>query len=49
LLNVGVWVSGLTMALVGPRLLLGVGHSAEALGILIFSVQLWPRVKAFGV
>ncbi|HSB88425.1 MAG TPA: hypothetical protein VLD63_00220 [Anaerolineales bacterium] len=49
LLNLGVWVSGLTMALVGPRLLLGVGHSAEALGILVFAVQLWPRVKAFGV
>ncbi len=48
LLNVGVWAAGLAPALRAPQNVLLAGRVAEAVAVLVFAWQLWPRVKAFG-
>lgn len=48
LLNLGLWTAGVAPALSAPTLLLAAGRMAEALAVLVFATQLWPRAKGFG-
>ncbi|HET7011205.1 MAG TPA: hypothetical protein VFI11_10550 [Anaerolineales bacterium] len=48
LLNLGVWLAGLTPALAGPREMIAAGRALEGMAAVSFAVHAWPRVKKFG-
>jgi cbb3-type cytochrome oxidase subunit 1 len=48
LINLGVWLAGVGLALGAPSNIIFIGRLAEAGAVAAFALHIWPRVKPPG-